>query len=320
MKRILVLWVVCLMVDGLISRGDAVVDRVVAVVNQEVITLSEVEKLIGPLRAQIETRDRLEKHRALQEASRKALDLIIEERLVDQEARRSGVKVSTKDVEETIEEVKKRNNATQEQLEAVLKREGMTFEAYKKDMERNLQRLKLVQSNVKLNLKVSEKELEEFYRANIGRYQSNLTYRPGHILFLIPKDANPEGIREIRKKGERVLEKIRAGGDFGEMALLYSQDLSSKDRGDLGYFKKGELLPAFEKEALRLRVGEVGGIVRTEHGFHIIKLLDRKGGEPKSFEEVKQQVEADHRAMAMEKAYREFISTLKAKAVIEIKL
>ncbi len=320
MKRILVLWVVCLMVDGLISRGYAVVDRIVAVVNQEVITLSEVEKVIGPLRAQIEARDRLEKQKALQEVSQKALNQIIEERLVDQEARRSGVKVSSKEVEETIEEVKKRNNVTQEQLEAALRRDGLTLEAYKKDLEKNLQRLRLLQSNVKLNTKASEKELEEFYRANRERYQSEFAYRPGHILFLIPKNANPEEVRETRKKGERVLEKIRAGGDFGEMALLYSQDLSSKDRGDLGYFKKGELLPAFEKEALRLRVGEVGGIIRTEHGFHIIKLLDRKGGEPKSFEEVREQVEADYRAMAMEKAYREFISTLKAKAVIEIKL
>ena len=69
---------------------------------------------------------------------------------------------------------------------------------------------------------------------------------------------------------------------------------SNKDRGDLGYFKKGELLPVFEREALRLKVGEVSGIVRTEFGFHIIKLLDRKGVEPLPFEEVKERVMADY--------------------------
>jgi parvulin-like peptidyl-prolyl isomerase len=116
------------------------------------------------------------------------------------------------------------------------------------------------------------------------------------------------------------LEKIRKGEDFGEMALLYSQDASSKDRGDLGYFKKGELLPAFEKEAVRLQAGEVSGLVRTQFGFHIIKLLDRKGGGPAPFEEVREKVQADYYEKEMEKAFNEFLSKLKEKSVIEIKL
>jgi len=104
------------------------------------------------------------------------------------------------------------------------------------------------------------------------------------------------------------------------MALLYSQDATARDRGDLGYFKKGELLPAFEKEALRLQIGEVSGIVRTDFGFHLIKLLDRKGGDPPPFEEIKEKVQADYLEKDKEKALQQFISTLKEKSVIEIKL
>jgi parvulin-like peptidyl-prolyl isomerase len=104
------------------------------------------------------------------------------------------------------------------------------------------------------------------------------------------------------------------------MALLYSEDASNKNQGDLGYFKKGELVPAFEREALRLKVGEVSGIVRTDFGFHIIKLLDRKGEEPLPFEEVREKVQADYYDSEMEKAFRQYLSTLKEKSVIEIKL
>ena len=104
------------------------------------------------------------------------------------------------------------------------------------------------------------------------------------------------------------------------MAILYSEDASAKDRGDLGYFKRGELLPVFEKEALRLKVGEVSGIVRTEFGFHIIKLLDRKGGTPLPFEEVKEKVQADYYEYQMDKAFKQFISSLREKSVIEIRL
>jgi peptidyl-prolyl cis-trans isomerase C len=173
---------------------------------------------------------------------------------------------------------------------------------------------------VKIETKVGEKELRDFYQKNLYRYRPNESYRPSHILFVVPKGATPEEVREIRKKCQAVLEKIIRGGDFGEMALLYSEDASNKNQGDLGYFKKGELVPAFEREALRLKIGEVSGIVRTDFGFHIIKLLDRKGMEPLSYEEVKEKVQADYYDSEMEKAFRQYISTLKEKSVIEIKL
>jgi peptidyl-prolyl cis-trans isomerase C len=162
--------------------------------------------------------------------------------------------------------------------------------------------------------------LRDFYEKNRERYRANETYRPGHILFVIPKGATPEEIREIRKKCQKVLERIKGGEDFGEMALLYSEDASSKNRGDLGNFRRGELLPAFEREALRLKVGEVGNIVRTEFGFHIIKLLDQRGTDPFPFEEVKEKVQVDFYDSEMEKAFRRYISTLRQKSVIEIKL
>ena len=104
------------------------------------------------------------------------------------------------------------------------------------------------------------------------------------------------------------------------MAIFYSEDISSKDRGDLGVFKKGELLPAFEKEALRLKVGEVSGIVRTDFGFHIIKLIDLKGGDPLPFEEVKEKVRLDYLDREFEKGLKLFLATLKEKSIIEIKL
>jgi parvulin-like peptidyl-prolyl isomerase len=248
------------------------------------------------------------------------LDKLIDEKLIDQEVKKSGIKISSKEIEAALEEVRRRNAVTQEDLEKALAVEGLTLETYKKQIEKGLQRQKLINWSVKVEAKPGEKELREFYQKNIGRYRTNETYRPGHILLVIPKGATPEEIREIRKKGQKVLEKIKGGEDFGEMALLYSQDASSKNRGDLGYVKKGELLPVFEREALRLKVGEVGGIVRTEFGFHIIKLLDRKGVEPLPFEEVTEKVKADYYEGEMEKAFRQYLSTLKEKSVIVIKL
>jgi peptidyl-prolyl cis-trans isomerase SurA len=319
-KRLFCLFGFFLFLYGTTSFTEAVVDRVAAVVNQEIITLSEVEKEIAPLKGEIVTEDRLEKQKQMQALCRRVLEKLIEEKLIDQEVKKSGIKISSKDVEATVEEVKRRNHVTQEDLEKALAVEGLTLETYKKQVEKGLQRQKLIQWSVKVEENAGEKEFREFYQKNISRYRTNETYRPGQILFIIPKGATPEEIREIRKKCQKVLEKIKKGEDFGEMALLYSEDASNRDHGDLGYFKKGELLPVFEREALRLKVGEVSGIIRTEFGFHIIKLLDRKGIDPLPFEEVVEKVKADYHNSEMEKAFRQYLSTLREKAVIEIRL
>ena len=320
MKRFFYLFGFILFLYGSTSSSEAVVDRVVAVVNQEIITLSEVERRIPPLKEEIVTQDRLEKQERMQALCRQVLEKLIEEKLIDQEAKKSGVKVSSKEIEAAVEEVKHRNSASQEDLERALAVEGLTLETYKKQIEKSIQRQRLIHWSVKVEEKAGEKDLREFYQTNINRYRTNETYRPAQILFVIPKAATPEEIREIRKKCQNVLERIRKGEDFGEMALLYSEDTSNRDHGDLGYFRKGELLPVFEREALRLKVGEVSGIIRTEFGFHIVKLLDRKGIAPLPFEEVIERVKADYYEGEMEKAFRQYLSTLKEKAVIEIKL
>jgi peptidyl-prolyl cis-trans isomerase SurA len=307
------------LLSGAFSSSHAVIDRIAAIVNQEVITLSEVEKSASSLEQDIQTNDRWEKREQVNEIYRKVLEKLIEEKLIDQEVKRSEIKVTSKEIEGALEEVKKRNGATQEDLEKALANEGMTLEFYKKEIGKRIQRMKLINWAVKPEPKGGEKELRDFYQKNIDRYRVNETYRPGQILFVIPEGAQPEEVLEIRKKCQKVLEKIKGGEDFGEMAKLYSQHISSKDGGDLGYFKRGELLPEIEKEVLRLQVGEVGGIIRTSFGFHIIKLLDRKGG-PLPFEEVKEKVKADAFEKEMEKAYQQFISTLKEKSIIEVKL
>jgi peptidyl-prolyl cis-trans isomerase SurA len=309
-----------LLLSGTFSSSEAVVDRIVAIVNKEIITLSEVERMIGHLKEEIEGGNRLERRGRINELSRMALEKLIEEKLIDQEAKRSGIKAAAKEIDGSIDEIKRRNAATQEDLEKALAKDGLTLEAFKKEIEKKIIRSKLVQWAVKVEPNVGEKELRDFYLKNADRYGTEESYRPGHILLKVPKEATPEEVREIRAKCQKVQAKIRAGEDFGELAILYSEDISSKDRGDLGVFKKGELLPAFEKEALRLKVGEVSEVVRTDFGFHIIKLLNRKGGDPLPFEEVKEKVRADYLEKEFEKGLKQFLTTLREKSIIEIKL
>jgi peptidyl-prolyl cis-trans isomerase SurA len=320
-KRLRLGIAIFLLCCGSLSSSEAVVDRIVAVVNKEIIMLSEVERWSRPFQEEIQTEDRLERKGRVQEVFRKVLDKIIEEKLIEQEAQRSGIKVTPKEIEGAIEDVRRRNRISQEELEKALAAEGLTLGTYKKEIEKKILHAKFISSVVKPEAKVGEEELRDFYGKNIDRYRVNESYRPAHIFFPVPKEATPEQIREIRKRSLRVLERIKEGEGFAKMAMEYSEDPSSRaEGGDLGYFKKGELLPILEKEAMELRVGEVSGTVRTELGFHILKLLDRKGGDPPPFEEVREKVQVDYYDTEMGKALQQFLIKLKEKSVIEIML
>jgi len=319
-RKVFLLLIIFSLFFGSLDKAEAVIDRIVAIVNQEIITLSEVEKYAETAEKELRSEDPIQRKEEKKQLYRKIIDKLIEERLIEQEAKKLGIKVTSKEIEAALEEIKQRNNLTQEEFERALAKEGLSIDALKKQIEKRLQNTKLINFSLKMDVKMDEKKLREFYEKNIDRYQRTEQYRPAHIFFAIPKDATPAEIQEIKKKCQAVLEKIRRGEDFGEMALLYSEDTSSKDKGDLGFFRKGELLAVLEKEASRLKVGEVSGIVRSEFGFHIIKLLDRKGGGVIPFEEVVEKVKKDFMENEMEKAFKQFLTNLKEKSVIEIKL
>jgi peptidyl-prolyl cis-trans isomerase SurA len=319
-KKTLWMMALCFLLAGMAPSAGAVVDRVVAVVNKDFITLSDLEKWAGPPPEALETSDRVERQWRLIEARRKVLDQLIEEKLVEQEARRLGLKVAAKDVDGAIEDVKRRNGISQEALERALARDGFTFSSYRQQIESKMLRIRLISMAVKMDVKASDKDLRDFYRKNEDRYRTTESYRPSHILCPVAPDASPEEVREARRKCQGLLERAQKGEDFAELATLFSEDISARSGGDLGTFKQGELIPAIEREVLNLRVGEVGGLLRTEFGFHVLKLVERTGGEPPPFEMVQDRVRAEYTEAEVDKALRQYMTTLREKSVVEIKL
>jgi len=320
-KAVLIISGICFLLFGAWRSSRAIVDRVVAVVNRDIILLSDLDQWKGALVAQIKAVDRLEKQEQTQDVLRKILDRLIEDKLIDQAAKKLEIKLTAKELENAIEDIKRRNGfTTQEEFEKALAQDGLTLESLKKQLEPQVLRMKVVGMLAKVETKPEEKELRKFYEQNKNRYVLPETYRPAHILFRVSREDSPEEVQKIEKKCQTVLENIKKGADFREMAGLFSEDASSRDGGDLGFFKKGELIPILEGEALKLKVGEVSGVVRTDFGFHILKLLDRRGGEWTSFEDVREKVLTDYNEREVEKSYQQFMATLKQKAVIEIKL
>ncbi len=140
---------------------------------------------------------------------------------------------------------------------------------------------------------VSPQEIQEYYDMNIEQYQSPERVRVRHILIAVSPEAGPDVVEEARKKAEKVLAEARRGAqgaNFAALARTYSDDPSSAGGGDLGYFSRGEMDPALGEVVFSLRKGEIGPVVRTRHGFHVVKVEDRQEGKTRGLEEVKEEI------------------------------
>ena len=320
-KSILSILMVLIFVLSVGICGATIVDKIVAIVNGEIITLAELERYRSELRDRSEsTGNPLEKRAKIFESRRKILDRLIDEKLVDQQCKKLSIKVTTRDLDFAIENVKKLNALTDEQLKRALMADGLSWEEYRQQIREQIRRAKLLSRVVHKEVTVDEEGLEKFYVQHIERFKGPDQIRASHILIMIPQDADDLLVEAFRQKGEKILERLRRGEDFGELARLHSDDASAKNRGDLGYFKRGELLPEFERSIFNLQMGQVSGLVQTKIGFHIIKVTEKREGSIIPYEEVMERVKNQYMEEESQRLYKAWLQKLKAESFIEVKL
>ncbi|MDO8446954.1 MAG: peptidylprolyl isomerase [Deltaproteobacteria bacterium] len=302
------------------ARAD-VIDRVIAVVNGRPVALSELTERAAPLAKQAsETFSGPEREKRLAEVRKRVLESLIEDILLEQEAEKAGMKVSERDIGDAIDDVKKQNSLDDEGLKVALKREGLTYEGYRVQIKRQIEKSRVIGQQVRSKVSVSEKDLAEYYERNQRMFMSDAEVKVSHILFLVPEKSSDAEIESVKKQALDVLDMAGKGKDFAELAREYSQDVSAKEGGSLGYFKRGQILPAIEGAAFSLKKGEISDLVRTTYGFHIIKVDDAKGATPEPFESVKEKIKSTLTSEMMEQRYKEWMEELKKSAIIEIKL
>lgn len=160
-------------------------------------------------------------------------------------------------------------------------------------------------------ISVTEKEIQSFYEYNNEAYSQPRQVKARHILFKLGEDALKEAEDKVREVAKEVLAKARQGGDFANLAKEYSEGPTKSKGGDLGYFKKGQMMPAFEEAAFKLKKGEISDLVRTQFGYHIIKVEDIKEAATKSLEEVRDEiVETLTMSVATELAHEKGLSII----------
>jgi peptidyl-prolyl cis-trans isomerase SurA len=304
-----------------LRSASEVVERFVAVVNDEVIYLSELEEYGKQYFQEIrKTTPPAEQAEKLKQARKEVLDQLIENKLLDQEIKRRKVEVSPKDVDAAVEEVLKQNRATLDDLKMALAKQGMTLTAYRERLRDNIGKMRLVSREIKSKIVIKEEDLRKVYRERTQEYMIPLEVQVQQIFFAVPRDASPERAAAVEKEAQEVLKQAKSGEDFPELAKKYSQAPEGKEGGVLGFFKTNELMPALEEAAFALKPGEVSPLVRSSEGFHILRVMERRGGAPRPFAEVQGKIREEITQAESDRKFQEWIKALKDKAYIDIRL
>jgi peptidyl-prolyl cis-trans isomerase SurA len=299
------------------SETPVLLDRVVAVVNKEVITWSELYKIMEfEATEQIKNLSEEERTKIFKENEPLFLETLIDMRLQLQEARSLEIGIAREEVEETIENIKKKYSMTDADFTASIKKEGLTLEEYKKRLAEQILINKVVQYEIKNKIVISDTEVKKSMDTNKETYSGSEKYRLKQIFF-----KEPEGNMDrkaIEEKALLVLQKLKAGEDFSNLAQIYSEDPSGKLGGDLGLIDKNLLASEFTNALSGMKAGDYSMPFWTERGLHIIKLDERVSAQ--NIDKVKEDVRRQLTEAKFLENYKSWIKGLREKAFIEIRL
>jgi parvulin-like peptidyl-prolyl isomerase len=300
---------------------STVVDRIVAVVNDDIITLSELESTFHPYQKRIEATYRgADKDKVIAEGRIMVLNRMIDNSLIEQWSKKAGIVVKDDEAMDTIKDLLRRRNISMEAFTKTLEREGSSLEAYRQDMKEQMTRMRLLRRELKTKILVSDDEIGENYVKHRDEYEGKEAVRIKQILILLPPDADRTVKARLKADAEVIRQRLSDGESFDLLAAQFSQGPSAATGGDVGFLEKGTMLPEVDAVAFRLAKDEISEIIVSPVGLHIIKVLDKRGAGVKPIGIVREEIKAKLEEEKMEKSYEEWIVVLRKRSHIEIRL
>jgi peptidyl-prolyl cis-trans isomerase SurA len=258
----------------------------------------------------------------INDSDREVLEQFITEKLLEAEARESGIKVTDQDVTQYIDEIKKRNRLSDDELKAALSREGQTLESYRASVKSELEKSEIVNRQVRNKVNITNDDVERYYKLNANKYRSEDRVRLRHILLALPETATPEEVQAVTEKATDLYKRIVAGADFAELAQEYSEGAGRAEGGDIGWVNRGKLIGGIEQVAFeKLSVGQVSTPFRTTMGVHIVKLEAREIGAVLPLATVAPKIKEELQSKALEERFVKWLKTdLRRKHRVDVKI
>jgi peptidyl-prolyl cis-trans isomerase C len=252
------------------------------------------------------------------EVLRGVLDQLVAYHLVAQAARDQKVDVTDADVEGQMQTIRQ-SFPTEQAFQQGIAAQALTMDELKRQTRMSLQIQKVIESQINSKVSIADSEVDAFYKQNLDRFKEGESVHASHILIGVQPGSSAADKQAAKAKAQQILKQVRGGGDFGALARETSQDPgSAPNGGDLGFFQKGQMTPAFEKAAFELKPGAISNVIESPFGFHIIKVIERRPARTVPFAEVSPQIKDFLTQNQRQTKLQQFIDEKKAKTKIEI--
>jgi len=301
---------------GLNSATAAVVSRIAAVVNKDIITTYQLDQ---KLQEQLAKRDKQPSPAQLGALRQELLSRMIEETLVQQRIRNLGLRVSDEEIETALLDVQKKNNLTRAELEEAVLVQGMEFEAYRDNLRQQILRYKLIGEEVRSQVDVPEREVVDYYRAHLEDYRQAPEVRLSAITFPVSEKASEQERQKILSIAGEALLRLQAGEDFNQVGASYSATYGAV-ASELGSFPYADLVPEFVTAIDGVADGQVSDPVMAAGGVHLLRVDERLPGGLRQFDAVKNEIQQMILDQKTDVRIKEWTKALKARSFIDIRL
>jgi peptidyl-prolyl cis-trans isomerase SurA len=299
-----------------------ILDRIVAVVNDDVITLTEVqEEGLQTIRRIVQESLGEERERRLRTTQRQILDELILRKLQLQEAKKEKIEATAAEVRSAIEDLKRRNGLTSdEELQAAMSRELLSEEQFRKGIAEQVALTKLVARQVRSKVVVLDEEARRYYDEHQEQFKDIPQVKIRHLLVAVPQQPTRDDVLRAKSRIEEAQVLMKLGAKFSTVAKQYADGPLASSSGEIWTMKRGELAPELEQTALALPIGQVSGIITNPAGFHLIQVEERVAGQILPFDQVKEAARNTLFDQKAETKFKEWVQALKAKANVEMKM
>lgn len=303
-----------------VSAHARTVEKIVAIVGDDIVLQSELDERVDMIMPTIlAIKDPGERNARQSAIRREMLDILIDERLLTQQAAEIKLTVTSDQVDRAIEQIKRDYSLTDEQLKNELTKQGISMATYRQNTRREILKYQVLNAAVGSRVNVGDSEVQNYYERHMKT--ASVEVRASHIFISIPENADNTTVVEKEKFARSLRERASQGEDFAQLAREFSEDANTrKDGGDLGFFGRDILPKPIEEIVFAMKAGEIRGPVRADRGFHILKMMDRRTKAAKPLSEVQEEIRARLRQREMEKQTKLYLDELRKKILVDVRL
>jgi peptidyl-prolyl cis-trans isomerase SurA len=293
-------------------------NRVVAIVNSELVTLHELNTKIKELTGLGPDELRNQDEKRYLEARRNILDLLIDEKIAREKIRELGISMTPNEVDDAIEGMKRDKQLTHEDLMASLKRGGISYASYRENIKDDLERMQLINFEVKSRIIITDERIGQYYSEHEEEFSSE---EKVHLAAILLKQHNPsdqDNAGSLNRQAEEIISRLENGEDFGKLAEEFSEGPGAEEGGDFGFFKTSQLDPELLKIVRELSVGDFSEPLIRPAGIQIVKLVERQERKLRPLDEVRDAIHGILYREEINKRYSSWIKGLREKAYVKI--